>query len=307
MIPVVLLVTMIVFFMLFLSPGDPLALRVPLEEMRDLDEAGLQALRHQYGLDRPLPVQYVDWLLKALQGDLGRSLRTRQRVNELLVKRLPVSAELGLLSMALSLIVAIPVGIYSAWRPGSKGDTLGSSIALFGVAAPNFWVAIILILLFAVKLRLVPPSGFVRWTDDLGENLKLMLLPAITMGTAGMAMTMRMTRSCLLEVLNQDFVRTARAKGLGERSVLVRHALRNAMIPVVTILGLRLGGILGGTVIIEQIFSIPGMGKLTVDAIFGRDYPVVQASVLVITLTFVVANLAVDLVYAYLDPRIRYR
>ena len=208
--------------------------------------------------------------------------------------------------LILSLIVAIPAGIYAAWRPNSIGDVVGSSVALFGVAAPNFWVAVLLILVFGVILRWLPPSGFVRWTEDWVQNLRYMLLPSITLGTGLMAVVMRMTRSGLQEVLRQDYIRTARSKGLLERTILSRHALKNAMIPVVTIVGLQVGRIMGGAVIVEQMFSLPGLGKLIVDAIFLRDYPVAQGGVLVTTLLFVGVNLIVDVAYAYLDPRIRY-
>lgn len=305
MIPVLLIVTFIVFVLMFLAPGDPIYLLVDVEQTEGLTDEQLDTLRHELGLDRSIIVQYGDWLWHALQGDLGTSIRGSRQVSDMVKSAFPVSMELTILSMVFSLVVAIPIGIYASLRPNSLGDLIGSGLSIAGISAPNFWVALLLILLFAVKLRWLPSNGFTRISEDVGENLRFMILPAVTLGAALMASVMRMTRSGMLEVMYQDYIRTARAKGAEERRVIFGHAFRNAMLPVLTIVGLQFGALLGGAVVIEQIFSLPGMGRLGLDAIFIRDFPVVQGVVLVITLSFLLVNLAVDLLYAILDPRIR--
>ena len=306
MAPTLLIVTFLVFILLFLSPGDPVLMLVPIDEVAQMTDEEMDQLRQKLGLDRPIYVQYADWLLHVLRGDLGRSIHQRRPVVDLLAARFPVTLELALLSVLLASVVAIPIGIYTAVRPGGIGDFLGNIVALMGVSAPNFWVALLLIVVFAVQLRWLPAGGFVRITDDPVRHIERMILPVITLSTALMAVTMRLTRSSMLEVLNEDYVRTARSKGLGQRRIVFVHALKNALIPVVTTVGLQIGRILGGTIVIEIIFSLPGMGKLLLDAIFGRDFPVVQGSVLLITLAFMGINLVVDLTYASIDPRIRY-
>jgi peptide/nickel transport system permease protein len=217
----------------------------------------------------------------------------------------PVSMELALLSTVFSILIAIPLGIYVAIKPNSFGDLLGSSLAIGGISAPNFWVALLLVFIFAVQLHWLPSNGFTRISEDVKENLTKMILPAVTLGAGLMASVMRMTRSGMLEVMNQEYVRTARAKGALERRVIFSHAFRNAMLPVLNIIGLQFGALLGGAVVIEQIFSLPGMGRLGLDAIFMRDFPVVQGVVLVITLSYLLVNLLIDLLYGILDPRIR--
>ena len=306
MAPTLVIVTFLVFLLLLLSPGDPILLLVPIDEVGQLTDEEMDLLRSKLGLDRPIPVQYADWLVHVLQGDLGRSIHQRRPVSELLAARFPVTLELALLSVLTATIVAVPIGIYTAVRPGSIGDFIGNIVALMGVSAPNFWVALLLIILFAVHLRWLPAGGFVRISHNPAEHIERMILPVITLSTALMAVTMRLTRSSMLEVLNEDYVRTARSKGLGQRRIVFVHALKNALIPVVTTVGIQIGRILGGTIVIEIIFSFPGMGKLLLDAIFGRDFPIVQGSVLLITLAFMGINLFVDLTYAVIDPRIRY-
>ncbi|MCY4537427.1 MAG: ABC transporter permease [Chloroflexi bacterium] len=306
MAPTLLIVTFLVFVLLFLSPGDPVLMLVPVDEVAQMTDEEMNHLRQKLGLDRPIYVQYADWLVHGLQGDLGRSIHQRRAVVDLLAARFPVTLELALLSVFLATIVAIPIGIYTAVRPGGIGDFVGNIAALMGVSAPNFWVALLLIVVFAVHLRWLPAGGFVRMSDDPVGHIERMILPVFTLSTALMAVTMRLTRSSMLEVLNEDYVRTARSKGLGQRRIVFVHALKNALIPVVTTVGLQIGRILGGTIVIEIIFSFPGMGKLLLDAIFGRDFPVVQGSVLLITLAFMGINLLVDLTYASIDPRIRY-
>ncbi|MCB0044059.1 MAG: ABC transporter permease [Caldilineaceae bacterium] len=304
-IPVLLIVTFIVFTLMFMAPGDPIYLLVDVEQTDGLTEVQMDALRHELGLDRPLIVQYGDWLWHALQGDLGTSIRGGRQVSDMLKSAFPVSMELALLSIVFALVIAIPIGIYAALKPNSFGDLLGTSLAIGGISAPNFWVALLLVYLFAVKLSLLPSSGFVRFSEDIPANLERMVLPVITLGIGLMASVMRMTRSGMLEVMHQDYIRTARAKGAKEGRVVFKHAFRNAMLPVLTIIGLQFGALLGGAVVIEQIFSLPGMGRLGLDAIFIRDFPVVQGVVLVITLSYLTVNLVVDLLYGLLDPRIR--
>ncbi len=306
MAPTILIVTFLVFLLLFLSPGDPVLMLVPIDETGQMTDEELDRLRHELGLDRPIYVQYADWLFHVFQGDLGRSIHMRRPVVDLLAARFPVTLELALLSVLVASTVAIPIGIYTAVKPGSVGDFVGNIVALMGVSAPNFWVALILIVVFAVHLRWLPAGGFARITDDPVRHIERMILPVITLSTALMAVTMRLTRSSMLEVLNEDYVRTARSKGLGQRRIVFVHALKNALIPVVTTIGLQIGRILGGTIIIEVIFSFPGMGKLMLDAIFARDFPIVQGSVLLITFAYMGINLVVDLTYAIIDPRIRY-
>ena len=306
MAPTILIVTFLVFLLLFFSPGDPVLMLVPIDEIAEMTDEEMDRLRHKLGLDRPIYVQYADWLLHVFQGDLGRSIHMRRPVVDLLAARFPVTLELALLSVLVASVVAIPIGIYTAVKPGSVGDFVGNIVALIGVSAPNFWVALILIVVFAVHLRWLPAGGFARITDDPVRHIERMILPVITLSTALMAVTMRLTRSSMLEVLNEDYVRTARSKGLGQRRIVFVHALKNALIPVVTTVGLQIGRILGGTIVIEVIFSFPGMGKLMLDAIFARDFPIVQGSVLLITLAYMGINLVVDLTYAVIDPRIRY-
>jgi peptide/nickel transport system permease protein len=304
-IPVLLIVTFIVFILMFLAPGDPVYLLVDVEQTQGLTEEQLDNLRHELGLDRPVIVQYGDWLWHALQGDLGTSIRGSRQVSDLLINAFPVSMELALLSVVFALTISIPVGVYAALKPNSLGDLFGTSVAIGGISAPNFWVALMLIYFFSVKLGWLPSSGFTRIGEDVRDNLTKMVLPVVTLGIALMASVMRMTRSGMLEVMHQDYIRTARAKGAEERRVIFNHAFRNAMLPVLTIVGLQFGTLLGGSVVIEQIFSIPGMGRLALSSIFLRDFPVVQGVVLVITLSYLLINLLVDLLYGVLDPRIR--
>jgi peptide/nickel transport system permease protein len=285
-------------------PGDP-ALAILGEELAR-DKVLYQTLRDELGLDRPIPVQYWDWLTKAATGDWGKSVRNRQPITEALAQKMPITIQLGLMGMLVAVLIAFPVGILSAVRPGTIFDTIGTIIAMTGVAIPNFWFGIMLIYLFAVGLRWLPPSGYIDPTTDFGQNMKLMLMPAFTIGTSASASMMRQIRSSLIEVLQQEYIVTARAKGLSERVVVTGHALKNAMIPVVTVMGLYIGHMFGGAVVTETIFSVPGAGRLLVDSIFFRDFPVVQAVVLAMAMGVVICNLLADMAYSYLDPRIRY-
>lgn len=302
MIPVAFLVTVISFALVRLSPGDPVLIYAGEER----DEASLQELRVELGLDQPLPVQYAAWLGRAVRGDFGRSIRTRQPVLESIVERLPATIQLGVAALAISITVALAVGTVSALRRNSTLDLVATGVTLAAVSLPNFFLGLILILVFALAFRIFPPGGYVPLIDDPGENLRRLVLPAITLATASAAVYVRQVRSSLLDVLSQEYVRTARAKGLREVVVIGRHAMKNALIPVVTLVGLQLGAIIEGAIITETIFFWPGVGRLVVDSIAGRDYPVVQGVVLIAALSFMVTTLLVDLLYGLLDPRISY-
>ena len=263
-------------------------------------------LRVLYGLDKPLPVQYIVWLQHAVRGDLGRSLRTRQPVSEAIIERLPATLELGLAAIALSTSIALIVGTIAAVKRNSFVDLLTSSITLAAVSLPNFFLGLILILVLGLALRMFPPGGYVPFLEDPGDNLRRLVLPAITLATASMAVNLRQVRSSLLDVFSHEYIRTARAKGLRESTVIARHAMKNALIPIVTLIGLQIGSVIEGAIITETIFFWPGVGRLLVDSITGLDYPVVQAVVLVSALSFMLSTLAVDMLYAWLDPRISY-
>jgi ABC-type dipeptide/oligopeptide/nickel transport system permease component len=291
---VMLGVTLVAFLLVHLS-GDPISLMLPF----DATPQQITETRAYWGLDEPLPVQYGRFLARVAQGDLGRSMKHNQPVAHLIGARIQATAELAVLAMVLALVVAIPVGVLSATRPYSLWDTAATLLALVGRSMPVFWLGLLLILVFSVQLGLVPPSG-------RGSPQQL-LLPSVTLSTAAMATLTRLTRASLLDELAQDYLRTARAKGLAERLVLVRHGLRNAWIPIITVAGLQFAALLGGAIITETIFAWPGLGRLTVQAIYDRDLPLIQGAVLFFAGVFVVVNLVVDVLYAYLDPRIRVR
>jgi len=303
MVPVAFLVTVAVFLIIHLTPGDPAL--VMLGEERSPE--AIRAIHQQLGLDQPIYVQYWIWLSHVLQGDLGRSITTHQKVLSLILQDLPASLELGTIALLWSLVVAIPLGTVAALRRGSFLDYLATGLAVGGVSVPNFFIGVVLIFAFAVTLRIFPFGGYVPLTRDPLESLRHVLMPALALGTAGAAINMRFTRSSMIEVLNHDYIRTARAKGAGWLRVVFGHALKNALIPVVTIVGLQVGGILEGAVVTETVFTWPGVGRLAVESIFDRDYQVVQAIVLMAALSYMLANLLVDLAYAWLDPRISYR
>jgi peptide/nickel transport system permease protein len=304
MVPVLLIVSIIAFGLLYVLPGDPAVAILG-------DNAGNQqtylALRHDLGLDQPLYAQYLSWLGRVVQGDLGRSIRTNESVATVLMQRVPISMYLGAAGLVVGLALGLSVAIVSALRPGSRIDSLGTLLAMGGVAIPSFWQALLLVYVFAVLLRWVPPSGFTSPFVDPFLSAKMLILPAIVLGTHSAAVIMRQGRSALMEVLEQDYVTTARAKGLNDRTVVGSHALKNAMIPIITVIGLQVGTLVSGAAITETVFAIPGVGRAAVDAIFFRDYPVLQGAVLMLTLGVLIANLLTDVTYAYLDPRIRYR
>jgi peptide/nickel transport system permease protein len=306
MVPLLILISIMAFSLILLLPGDP-ALAILGDELANAnDKQAYYALRAEMGLDEPIPIQYLTWAGRMLRGDFGMSIRNKTPIGETIGAKILPTAELAFLAAVISLLIALPAGIISALRPNSLADAGATIAALSGVAVPHFFLGVLLIYAFAVGLGVLPPSGYVAPWDDLGQNLKLMLMPAFTIGTGLAAILMRQVRSALIEVLQQEYIMTARAKGLGERVVVTAHALKNAAIPVVTIMGQQVGTLIGGAVVTETIFAIPGMGRLIVESISFRDFPVVQATVLILSISVLVANLATDIMYGFLDPRIRH-
>lgn len=300
---VTVLVSIIAFVIVFVLPGDPAVAILGEEGARD--EARYQNLREELGLDRPVPIQYLDWAGGVLTGDLGTSIRTGEPIGAALVRRAVPTFQLTVMSLAIAVAVALPIGVASAVRHRTWFDSTGTFVALVGVATPNFWLGILLIMTFAVWLGWLPPSGYVPfWTDPI-ESMRLMIMPAVALATGLMAIIVRQVRAGVLEVLGEDYVMTARSKGLAERTVMYKHALRNALIPVVTVIGLQIGRTFGGAATVEVVFSIPGMGRLAVDSIFFRDFTMVQAIMLVMAVAVLVTSFLTDLVYTYLDPRVR--
>ncbi|CUH40226.1 Dipeptide transport system permease protein DppB [Jannaschia seosinensis] len=300
-IPTIILISVFVFALQKLLPGDPV-LAMAGEER---DPATIEYLREKYRLNDPIPVQYLTWVGNALTGDLGISLRTNQPVLELIGEKLPVTIQLATMAMIFALAIGIPAGILSAVRKGTVTDYVANVVALSGLSIPNFWLGIMLILLVSVKWQLLPASGYVPFDEDPVRSIKVMIMPAFVLGTALAATLMRHTRSAMLTVLTSDYVRTARAKGLSERRVILKHAFRNALTPIVTLSALLFGELIAGAVLTEQIFTVPGFGKLVVDAVFNRDYAVVQGIVLVTAVGFIAMNLLADVAYVLLNPRLR--
>ncbi len=303
--PTVLLgVSLLVFLMIHLIPGD--AVDVFMGTQVSPTEEQVQALRRLLGLDQPLHLQYWTWLSGALRGDLGVSLRTARPVWSEIRDRFPVSAQLTVMTVFTAVVVGVPLGVLSAVRHGSRSDSMARVVSLVGISIPDFWLATMVILFSSLYWPVVQLGGYVPFFADPLQNLRIMLAPALTFSSGLVAVIMRFTRAAVLEVLRADFVRTARAKGLAERRVVFKHVLRNSLIPVITVVGFYTGYLLGGTVVIEEVFALPGMGRLTLNAIAQRDYPMIQGIVLVVATLFVLINLAVDLLYGLLDPRIRY-
>jgi len=301
-IPVALIVSFLTFMTIHLVPGDPA--QILLGESATPQTIAL--LRQQLGLDKPLPVQFGLWLVQVLQGNLGQSIQMQQPVQEAIGQRLPVTVELGVASLLLSLIVAFPLGIYSATHRNSWIDWLVNIVSLLGTAIPSFVLGLLLLLFFSVSMRLFPPGGYVPLDVNPLANLQDLILPMVTLSAGSVAVNMRQIRASMADVLSQDYVRTARAKGLSERRIEYTHALRNAIIPVLTIVGLQFGAILGGTFVVETIFLWPGIGQLAVTSILSKDYPVVQGVVLFSAFTYMITNLVVDVLYALLNPQIRF-
>jgi peptide/nickel transport system permease protein len=301
-IPTLIIVSLLVFALQKLLPGDPV-LTMAGEER---DPQVLEYLRQKYRLDDPIPVQYFAWIGSALTGNLGISLRTDIPVLDLIMSKLPVTLELAIFAMIVALAIGIPAGIISAVKKGTTVDYAANVIALSGLSIPNFWLGIMLIMLISVRWQLLPASGYVPPTEDLWLNIKTMIMPAFVLGTGLAASLMRHTRSAMLGVMRSDYIRTARAKGLLSRKVILKHALRNALIPIVTLSTLLFGELLAGAVLTEQIFTIPGFGKLIVDAVFNRDYAVVQGVVLCTAVGFIFMNLVADVLYVLVNPRLRH-
>lgn len=322
-IPVVVLISLLLFLLIQAAPGDPADLLLPENASPD----DIEEARRRWGLDQPVLVQYWKFLIAAAQGDLGTSYRFADPVASIIAERLPATIELALFSILIAIVVAVPLGVWAGAKPNSWADNFGSLVGFFGISMPNFWFGIMLILVFAGTFNLLPSSG----RDTYGvssreaitglyildsmlkghwagvkDGLTYIILPAIALGTNMMGMLMRVTRSSIMEVMHEDYIRTARAKGARERIVLWRHAIRNASIPIVTVVGLEFGALLSGSIIVETVFSWPGMGQLLIAAITARDYPLIIGTVMTYTLMFVVINLVIDLLYAVLDPRIRY-
>ncbi|MCC6174829.1 MAG: ABC transporter permease [Chloroflexi bacterium] len=303
LLPTALGMSLFVFLMLRLIPGDTVDAMLGDDSL--LSEEARADLRALLGLDQPLPIQYARWLGRVLVGDLGRSLRTQQDVSGVIAQHLPVTLELAALSITLAVVVAVPLGVLSAVRSGSLVDLAARLVGMLGLSFPNFWLATLLILVASVYFRWLPPLIWVSPFDDLGRNLEQIVLPVLALGTSQIAVIMRQTRSAVLETMGQEYVRTAHAKGLAQGTVVRHHILQNAWIPIVTIVGVQAGHLLGGAVIVEQIFGLPGIGWMLINGIFQRDYTIVQASVVLLAVFFVFINLTVDLLYGKLDPRVR--
>lgn len=292
-------VTLVTFVLMHIVPGDPVALLME-EKVATIDPAAARLIRVKWGLDDPLPLQYLKFLRNALQGDLGFSYRTDQSVLRSILDRVPATAKLAAAALTIAVLIGVPLGIVAALRQNSLFDSASIMVATIGVSMPNFWLGILLIYLLAVQWRWLPPSGY-------GPVIPYMIMPALTLGTGLSAVIARLTRSAMLEVIRQDYIRTARAKGVAQGRIIAVHALRNAAIPIVTVVGVQLSGLLSGAVITERVFSWPGIGRLLVDSIGVRDLPMAQGCILFIATAFIALNLMVDLSYLWLDPRIKYR
>ena len=302
MLATLLFVSVLVFLVVRVLPGDPALVMLGLEASPDT----VARLRASMGLDRPLPVQYVEWMADALRGNLGRSIQYDVPVAGLILSRMSVTLPLTLLAAGLMVVTAVPVGVFAATRHRRWGDYLAMTLSQLGVAVPAFWAGLLLVLLFSVKLGWVQSGGFDGWSQGFWRALRSLILPAAALGFFQFAVLARTTRSAVLEVLREEYVKTARAKGVGEGGVLFRHALRNAMIPVITVAGIQLGQLMAGSIVLETVFYLPGLGRLAIGAISARDLPVVQGVVLFVASMIVLINVAVDVLYGFLDPRIRY-
>jgi peptide/nickel transport system permease protein len=301
-IPVLFVVSVMVFLFLRMIPGDPATAMLG----RDASVQEIEAVRLKMGLDRPLPVQYATWLGKALHGDLGLSVISGRSISRSILERLPHTMALAFLAIAIAIAIAIPSGVIAAVKQNTFTDRAVMLFSLLGVSLPSFWVGILFIIFFSVQLRWFPSSGYVSIYENVFQGLRYLILPAVSLALVMAAVSARMARSAMLDVLRQDYIRTARAKGLGRWAVVVRHGLKNAMIPVITVIGLDFGWLLGGTVVIETVFGIPGMGRLVVYSILNRDYPVVQGVILYMAIIYMLVNLLVDFIVTLMNPRIRY-
>jgi len=303
---VLILVTIFIFLVMRFLPGDPLVLYVAQSQIENITPEDLAILRHKFGLDAPLPLQYIRWIGGCLRGDLGYSIFLSESVSTLVAQRLPITMLLGVLSMIFSAIFGITFGVICALRRGKWIDTLFTLLANIGITAPSFWVGIVLMYFISLKLNLLPLYGFTSPFTDVWMSFRQVIMPVLCLSFFSLASLTRQARSSTLEVVRQDYIRTAWAKGLTERIIVIRHIIKNSLIPVITILGMQVGFIFGGSVLIETIFNIPGMGRMMRDAVFSQDYQIVQSGVLIISLIVVLTNLVVDMSYGWFDPRIRY-
>lgn len=303
---VIILLSILIFLLMRLLPGDPLLLYIAKNELTRLNDADMNALRVEFGLDKSLPVQYLNWFSDLFHGNFGKSLVYFDSVGSLLAERLPVTAYLGFLSFIVSGILGISAGLVSGLRRGGKLDALVISFANFGISIPTFWLGILMIYLFGLHLGWLPIQGFTPPFENFWLSTRKLIMPVLCLSVFPLASLARQTRSSILEVIRQDYIRTAWSKGMAERAIVIKHALKNSLIPVITLMGIQVSHIFGGAVLIETVFNIPGMGRLMVDAIFGQDYPVVQGGCLLIATVVVLVNLFVDMSYGWLDPRIRY-
>jgi peptide/nickel transport system permease protein len=303
---VLIIVTIVIFITIRLLPGDPLLMLISQTDNEEFSQQQLAELRIQYGLDKPLVVQYFEWAGNILQGDLGRSIVSKLPVHQEILRRIPITFHIGILSFILSIILGVPAGIICAVKRSTWVDNVVTTLANLGMTVPNFWLGILMIYLFALYLGWLPTMGYTSPFKDFWLSSRMLIMPVFCMMIGAVSMNTRQVRSAMLEVLHQDFIRTAWSKGLRFRAVILKHALRNAVVPIVTLVGMGVPLLLGGAVLIEQVFAIPGMGRLAIDAINRQDYPYVQAISLIMAATVVFANLAVDLAYGLIDPRIRY-
>jgi peptide/nickel transport system permease protein len=304
---ILIIVSILIFLLMRLLPGDPLQLFMAENQISGLSTQEYQKLQQQFGLDRSLPAQYFDWISSVFRGDLGTSIYYHDKVNRLLAERIPVTLHLGILALIFSSIVGIIAGFVCAIRRGSKLDTVITSFANLGITVPIFWLGILMIYVFGLYLKWLPIQGYISPFDNLWLNIKGLIMPVLCLSVVALASNTRQTRSSVLEVIRQDYIRTAWSKGLTEWIVIMRHTLKNSLIPVVTLLGMQVTHILGGSVLVETVFNIPGMGRLMVQSVFAQDYPVVQSMSLLISAMVVFTNIVVDISYGWLDPRIRYR
>jgi peptide/nickel transport system permease protein len=303
---ILLLVTLLVFLAMRLLPGDPLIIFISQSQVEIYSPERLTELRHEYGLDRSLPMQYISWIYNILRGDMGKSINLGRDVGYLISAKLPITIYFGVMSFIVSAFFGIIFGIICALRRGKWIDSVVTVLANIGITVPAFWVGILLMYLFSLTLHLLPTSGYVSPTENLGQSLRAAIMPVFCLSLFSVASLTRQTRSAMLEVIKQDYIRTAWSKGLPERIIVFRHTIKNAMIPVITILGLQVGLVFGGSVLIETVFNIPGMGRLMAESLFSHDYQIVQAGTLVIAVVVVLSNLIVDISYGWFDPRIRY-
>jgi peptide/nickel transport system permease protein len=306
MILVLLMVTIIVFLMVRLLPGDPILIYLTQQDMEEITQEQVDAIRHDLGLDRSLATQYIDWIGSVATGDLGTSIIHRGKVGDDIKRRLPITLHLGGLAFIISIIVGIPMGVIAAVRRGTWLDSVLTSLGNLGITIPVFWLGILLIYAFGLKLDWLPIFGYTSPFKDFWLNTQQIIMPVFCLAVPAIASAVRMTRSSMLEVMRHDYIRTAWSKGLRERAVIMRHALKNGLIPVVTLKGITLAAIVGGSVLVETVFSIPGMGRLAVEGLFSQDYAVVQAVILVVGIVVLAVNLLIDLSYGWLDPRVRY-